>query len=160
MNLCMNLGRSFIRTFKATLLSSAILLGFVSSTAAASTQVTMNDLAAGYVSIQEALAQDNYDNAQKHAKSLQTRLTRFEGAEKAALQSTLQELLKAKDLKSTRTAFKKLSPTLVDWVKTTKPQGIIVVYCPMAGASWVQKDGKVQNPYFGTEMLQCGEKKS
>lgn len=34
-------------------------------------------------------------------------------------------------------------------------------YCPMAfddkGASWVQADSTIANPYFGAEMLRCGE---
>lgn len=27
----------------------------------------------------------------------------------------------------------------------------------MAKASWVQKRGKVRNPYYGPKMLDCGE---
>ncbi len=35
------------------------------------------------------------------------------------------------------------------------------VHCPMAldglGASWIQREGPVHNPYFGSAMLRCGE---
>lgn len=149
--------------YTVSLLSLTTLAFFTltnSASAAPLTQLSMNDIAASYVSIQEALAQDDFETAQKQAKALQSQIAQFEGAEKKALESSLAAVLKAADLKSTRAAFKKLSPSLVSWAETTKPKGYIVVYCPMAGASWIQKDGDIQNPYFGREMLQCGEKKS
>jgi hypothetical protein len=27
----------------------------------------------------------------------------------------------------------------------------------MAGRSWLQKDPKIRNPYYGAKMLECGE---
>jgi Cu(I)/Ag(I) efflux system membrane fusion protein len=37
------------------------------------------------------------------------------------------------------------------------------LYCPMAfgnqGATWLQSDPQVDNPYFGASMLRCGEVK-
>ncbi len=44
-------------------------------------------------------------------------------------------------------------------VQTTGP--IFEMYCPMAfddkGATWLQKEEEIQNPYFGAAMLKCGE---
>ena len=35
------------------------------------------------------------------------------------------------------------------------------LFCPMAfgntGATWLQSDPKISNPYFGASMLRCGE---
>jgi len=33
----------------------------------------------------------------------------------------------------------------------------VEVYCDMAKASWLQMDRKIRNPYYGKEMLECGE---
>ncbi|MBC7690867.1 MAG: DUF3347 domain-containing protein [Methylotenera sp.] len=65
------------------------------------------------------------------------------------------------DLKKARDHFKNLSSPLVKWVKRNKSVGWSVLYCPMVGASWLQRRGEpVRNPYFGEEMLSCGEKVS
>ncbi len=64
-------------------------------------------------------------------------------------------------LSQARDEFKKLSGPISDWVKKNKPEGWNVIHCPMAGASWVQKAGtSTENPFYGKEMLSCGEKVS
>jgi Cu(I)/Ag(I) efflux system membrane fusion protein len=41
---------------------------------------------------------------------------------------------------------------------------LFVLYCPMAnnnkGADWLSASSEVQNPYYGSAMLNCGELKS
>jgi hypothetical protein len=32
-----------------------------------------------------------------------------------------------------------------------------VAYCPMVRKSWLQKDGTISNPYYGSSMQTCGE---
>ena len=32
-----------------------------------------------------------------------------------------------------------------------------LAFCPMVKRSWLQKDEKIRNPYFGSTMLECGE---
>lgn len=41
------------------------------------------------------------------------------------------------------------------WVSMSKPKGMSVVYCGMAKGSWIQKKGKIQNPY-DRRMPRCG----
>ncbi len=67
------------------------------------------------------------------------------------------ELAKAKDLESMRTTFKKLSKPLTKWAGIAKPKDLVVIYCPMADANWVQKGKETHNPYYGKEMLSCGK---
>ena len=31
-----------------------------------------------------------------------------------------------------------------------------VAYCPMVQKSWVQEDGAIRNPFYGSAMLSCG----
>ena len=35
-----------------------------------------------------------------------------------------------------------------------------IAYCPMVRQSWLQKDEKIRNPYYGSTMLECGEFKT
>jgi len=40
---------------------------------------------------------------------------------------------------------------------------VYLLHCPMAfnnqGANWLQKDANTRNPYFGTTMLKCADRK-
>ena len=73
------------------------------------------------------------------------------------LKKAAQALSKTQALDDARESFKKLSQPMAMWATMSKPKNIDVVYCSMAKASWVQKHGKVRNPYMGAEMLSCGE---
>ena len=71
-------------------------------------------------------------------------------------------LAQAKDLKAAREAFKPLSASLIKYLagnKTAKAS-YQQVYCPMADANWLQIGKDIRNPYYGKEMLDCGELKN
>ena len=67
-------------------------------------------------------------------------------------------------LAKAREAFRSLSKELRK-ISTDLgfPEGesLVELHCPMAfagaGGSWLQRGGEVRNPYFGQEMLTCGE---
>ncbi len=67
----------------------------------------------------------------------------------------------AKDLPAARSAFKKLSQPLIQYLAEHKVQSGLYheAYCPMARASWLQDEKSITNPYFGQSMLSCGELK-
>ena len=69
------------------------------------------------------------------------------------------KLGQATDLKAARAAFKPLSASVIKYLADHNvPKGTYVeVHCPMANASWLQADKKVNNPYLGKEMPTCGE---
>lgn len=73
------------------------------------------------------------------------------------LSKSAQALSRAKTLEEARASFKKLSMPMAMWVTMSKPKDIDVLYCLMAKGSWVQRQGKVHNPYYGAKMLDCGE---
>lgn len=73
------------------------------------------------------------------------------------LRESAQALTRATTLEEARASFKKLSMPMAMWATMSKPKGIDVLYCSMAKGSWVQRHGKVHNPYYGTKMLDCGE---
>lgn len=106
-----------------------------------------------YVEIQEKLASDDITGAKTAAsKALVATSSDKE------LKKTFEKIIKAKDLEAGREAFKAASKHIVEARKSDLPDEYMVAYCPMAGAKWIQRKGDLKNPYFGKEMLSCGEK--
>jgi hypothetical protein len=101
-----------------------------------------------YVRAQEALAADDFESAQRALADLIAVADSVIGplAETAA---------GAGDIESMRSAFKPLSELLAGM---DLPAGFARAYCPMydGGSNWVQMDGPVRNPYYGSTMLTCG----
>jgi len=74
-------------------------------------------------------------------------------------------LEEAEDIDAARVAFEPVSNFLIRVVEANGlPHGmdLIRANCPMAfdweGADWLQEAGPLRNPYFGSEMLECGER--
>jgi Cu(I)/Ag(I) efflux system membrane fusion protein len=76
----------------------------------------------------------------------------------------IAKVLEAEDITDLRSGFEPISVGLTEaveklGVQTTGP--IFEMYCPMAfddkGATWLQKEEELRNPYFGAAMLKCGE---
>jgi len=62
-----------------------------------------------------------------------------------------------RNLSSAREAFKPLSKSLIQYLADHNiTSAYVEVYCPMAKASWIQKDKKINNPYMGGSMRGCG----
>lgn len=78
-----------------------------------------------------------------------------------SISSELVGLQGEKTIDQKRVAFGMVSDMLYDLVKTTGLRGKTVYrqYCPMAlndnGGYWLSKTSKLQNPYFGNDMLSC-----
>ena len=102
----------------------------------------------GYVMAQEALAADNFGNARAALASLMKLAD-------PTTQPLVRTAAAADGIETMRTRFKPLS----EYLATLElPQGFARAYCPMydGGSNWVQRDGPLRNPYFGSEMLTCG----
>jgi hypothetical protein len=119
---------------------------------AAPRKSAISDILAPYIQIQESLAADKDTGVKEAAKKI---IELSSGNEK--LSASARKLRAASDIKTMREEFKKLSEPIVAWAKKVKPAGHIVVYCSMAPGRWVQKEGAVANPYYGAEMLECGD---
>ena len=101
-----------------------------------------------YVMAQEALAADNFDDARAALESLSVMAD-------PVTQPLVRSAAGADDIVTMRARFKPLSEYLA---ALDLPQGFARAYCPMydEGSNWVQRDGPVRNPYYGSEMLTCG----
>jgi hypothetical protein len=80
---------------------------------------------------------------------------------------TALEALGAKDLKleAARVGYKDLSKHFVPMAQMSYESRPVdplwsVMSCPMAKAEWIQIDGTVANPFYGSKMLHCGKKVS
>jgi Cu(I)/Ag(I) efflux system membrane fusion protein len=76
----------------------------------------------------------------------------------------LTKILKADNITDLRSGFEPISAGLTEAVEKLGVQTkgpIFEMYCPMAfddkGATWLQKEEELRNPYFGAAMLKCGE---
>lgn len=118
-----------------------------------------------YLRIQEALASDSLSGVSDAAKAIAKNadaLAKSGAAKNKALAPKIKKsataLSKAASLETARKEFKALSSPIVEWAAATKPSGVMTVACPMASAQWLQKEAtSIRNPYYGKEMLECGE---
>lgn len=107
-----------------------------------------------YFKIQAALASDSLTGVPEAAQASAKLVTGNVAAQ-------AEVLAKAKDLAAARDSFKLWSTSLIASLEKQPAQTgpYYEFYCPMAKASWLQKDKTVKNPYLGTEMPTCGELK-
>jgi len=110
------------------------------------------------VAIADTLAGDKMEGVAVNATAIATDAASL-GKPGGTIVAGAMQLQKAKNLEEARDAFGKMSEALVAYLdgSNRKPgAGLRVAFCPMARKPWVQKDGAIQNPYYGSEMLTCG----
>lgn len=120
-------------------------------------------LMASYLSMQSALADDKLEAAKAQAKAMM---------ETTGHSGQLPELLHKMLAEETLDGFRKphfetLSNALITAAKANPKSfetGLLIMHCPMVyedrGADWLQASEPLQNPYFGSMMLKCGEIKT
>ncbi len=110
------------------------------------------------VSIADALAHDRLDNVSTNAASITLEATSL-GKPAAKIASAASGMQKATKIADVRNAFGKFNEALVAYLESQKRapgEGIRVAVCPMLQKPWLQKDGPIENPYYGSQMLTCG----
>lgn len=116
-----------------------------------------------YFATQTALANDSLKDATAAAKNLTTSVPPKGKDQKmnehlATIRTLSERISAAKSLDQARKPFEELS-TIVIALKTENKVQASEYFCPMVKKSWLQKGDKVQNPYLGKSMQECGEKK-
>lgn len=118
---------------------------------------------APYLAIGDALAHDGTESIGALAGAIEkvgTNELREPGAE-ALVKGA--ERIGSQGLEAARVTFEVMSTGMIDYLQAHPEQqaGLVIVHCPMAfrgkGALWVQREGRVMNPYEGSRMLHCGE---
>jgi Cu(I)/Ag(I) efflux system membrane fusion protein len=138
------------------------------------------DLAAiwqGYLEIQQAVAADEFQNAQEALTGFESAVAAADDAtlspragqvwerERANLSKLIGELKSAKEIKALRAEFKPLSEEIGVLAKSFgfgDAGPVFEMHCPMAfqgsGAVWYQDTNQVRNPYYGAAMLKCADR--
>ena len=80
----------------------------------------------------------------------------------SAITASAQALAAEKDIKGKRKEFEMIADNIWNLTRTVRYTGqkLYWQYCPMAfdnkGAYWISYERDIKNPYFGSEMLNCG----
>ncbi|MGE0144415.1 MAG: efflux RND transporter periplasmic adaptor subunit, partial [Planctomycetota bacterium] len=106
------------------------------------------DDALGWVAMQEAaraLASESPAVLRQHAQALADAIA-----------------VEANDLASRRAALPKISAAAIELFRNARPSAsfgaqLHVFHCPMAPIDWVQLGPQLRNPFYGSEMLECGD---
>jgi hypothetical protein len=114
-----------------------------------------------YQQLAAALVEGNVPEAKIAANAMEAGLREMPST--AHLTVSTSKIVSAKDVTAQRAAFAKLSRDMIALVKDAGVSNgeVHVGFCPMAlnneGASWLTNKKEIINPYFGDEMLTCGE---
>ncbi|MEX1366065.1 MAG: hypothetical protein AB1Z98_23255 [Nannocystaceae bacterium] len=117
-----------------------------------------------YLAIADALAHDGVEPVAELAPQVAKLASASAGEPGADALGSSAATLAGQDLETARTTFKTMSAGMIEYLRAHPDQqaGLTLVHCPMAfsgkGGVWVQREGKVMNPYEGSRMLHCGEK--
>ncbi|AZB31289.1 DUF3347 domain-containing protein [Chryseobacterium balustinum] len=122
-----------------------------------------------YFSLKNALVKSDAKTASAKGKELTDAITAVKMNELSAtehdvwmkamksLNSDASAIAKTQDIKKQREAFKTLSKNMYDLLKTSKiSTPVYYQYCPMQDANWLSTESTIKNPYYGAQMLTCG----
>lgn len=141
--------------------------------AAPDAKAQVNAVLLAYYEVKNALTKDDGKTAAARASDLLAVLGKVDKAamneEQQALYAPLQEKIRSdaehiaatKELKHQREHFDALSDNMWQLVKSldANAQPAYRQYCPMVKKYWVSGEKAVKNPYYGKEMLTCGNVK-
>lgn len=142
---------------------SAAIIGLMLATGAAAFQGAdpLKAILASYLEIQSQLAADKIDGIGTAAATIESNAAGLGQEQGGQIAKAAKTLGQAADLKAARDAFGPLSDAVIAAAQADgkSVEGVKVGFCPMVKRSWLQKDAKVRNPYYGSAMLECGELK-
>lgn len=118
----------------------------------------LNLIYANYLKLKDALVVTNFKQTASAAKNLEENLSSFDNN----LMASASKIADAKDIAAQRKAFTKLSNDMIALLKKSALTSgtVFVQHCPMAndgdGGDWLAAENIIQNPYYGSEMMECG----
>lgn len=121
----------------------------------------LNAIYQQYVQVTNALINENIAEAKIASNALEAGANAMPGGK--AIAASAAKITAAPNLEAQRRAYSKLSNELIALVKKfgVSNGSLYVEFCPMAmndkGAYWLSNTQEIRNPYYGAEMLTCGE---
>lgn len=138
---------------------------------------SLNPVTAGYLQLKNALAADNGKEAAQAGQAILNALSAVDTSgmtadQKSGFRDIADDMHEqaehiadnADKIDHQRMHFKMLSDDMTEIAKIFGGgRKLYVAHCPMAfdgkGASWISEFAEIKNPYYGDEMLECGEVK-
>ena len=130
-----------------------------------------------YLELHLSLSEDSFDDSKEILLEIKSILTTFNTNELSIPAKKIFELFKLSMIKAfsnlentilfndIRIVFDQLSSWIILFIENkwlSYDENLIKFYCPMAfdnkGAFWVQDDEEILNPYFGSKMINCGNR--
>jgi Cu(I)/Ag(I) efflux system membrane fusion protein len=125
-----------------------------------------------YLALQEALADDDLEASRAAAAKVSEAVAGVRSemlvgtplSDWRRLRAGLRIESAGADIEALRSSFYGLSQTMIslqDRFGHALDRDLVIAWCPMAfddqGAPWIQAGRTIDNPYFGSMMLRCGE---
>lgn len=159
-----------MKTFKTLYAIVLLLLGSETLAQRPSIQAALNPL---YLNLKDALVADDPSAAAKAAQDLLQTLDHPEAEytfknQQADLKGAIPAIkksaaiiAKSKQLDEQRKAFETMSTAYYKILKSERSleNTLYYQYCPMKKAYWLSAEKAIKNPYYGKQMLQCGQTK-
>ena len=138
---------------------------------------TISDVVSGYLRVKNALTNDDGNEAASAAKEINESLAKVNESALNVDQKKVYDDVKdditehaqhiadnSAKIDRQREHFDLLSRDMINLVKATRSsQTLFRDFCPMynnkKGAYWLSETKEIKNPYYGKEMLKCGELK-
>lgn len=135
----------------------------------------LNVVVSTYLKLKDALVESKNKEAKTFAKQMEKEMARVDmkqlkgeahmyWMEKAdKMNEAIKLIFSGKNIDLQRASFDELSVELISSAQAfgLTEDKLYVQYCPMAdnnkGAYWLSNQTKIRNPYFGDQMLTCGE---
>jgi PBP1b-binding outer membrane lipoprotein LpoB len=123
----------------------------------------INLVYSNYMELKNALVLSKSDQAQAAATKLANSLLKIDGCENTAVLT--KHIAGSADLVVQRADFTAISSDIIALMKNADISSgtVFVQYCPMAnsgkGGFWLASEKEINNPYYGDDMLNCGEVK-
>ena len=132
----------------------------------AQTNSSKDAILTAYYGVKNALINGNAATANAKAKEFQSAVNavpadQLTEAQKDKLLFDARHIGESNDIAHQREHFAKLSENMYAMVKAGKFNTAPVYrdYCPMKKSYWLSESAAIKNPYYGNQMLTCGEVK-
>ena len=133
-------------------------------------QLTFKPMLQDYLNLKDALVASDTTLAKQTAKKASTKINNTDTAELnqmlvshfKVIQNKFKAISASNDIAAQREEFIILSQNMIALVSNfDEIEEMYIQRCPMAnnnkGATWLSKNKDIKNPYFGEQMLGCGE---
>jgi Cu(I)/Ag(I) efflux system membrane fusion protein len=132
----------------------------------------LDTLVESYLKMKTALTEDNLEQAKTHFQAFAKEVrnssemndhkehTQKHENHHQAMLNAIQMAEKSTNIQDLRSAFKQISAELITALENQNYEGdLFRQYCPMyeGGSSWISDKEDIENPFYGSQMHNCGE---